>query len=216
MIWRTVSETLLIGIVLGLALFGWLSRRRNPARSATQTLQRLHPGVADKAEWMASETVVQHVTTDYLAAQRWLAETQLLDYMTCLRGIERYFSGAMLREHQRLLQHQLSRNRARFVGILRADHTISVRRFGEDGQSCLIIDRQSERRMATYDYWTKQRILTQDLGAGDLVYQMIYDRGVGRWKVDDFIQQLPIGWETLPGSTFRMGDALPLAAGRDI
>jgi hypothetical protein len=102
------------------------------------------------------------------------------------------------------------------VGVLRAHHQISVRRFSDDGLSCLLIDRQSERRMATYDYWTKQRIHTQDLGSSALVFRMQFDRYTGRWKVDEFIQQLPIGWETLPGATLRLMDALPEAAGRDI
>jgi hypothetical protein len=209
-----VNEVTLIGIVLGLIMMGIVARRRRPRTS--ETLQRLHPGVAHKAEWMASETTVQRVTADYLAAQQWVGDMQLADCFACLREVGRYFSGALLRDHQKMLARQLAQSRVRLVGVLRAHHQITVRRFSDDGLSCLLIDRQSERRMATYNYWTKQRVHTQDLGGGALVYRMMFDRATGRWKIDEFIQQLPIGWETLPGSTLRITDALPEAAGRDI
>lgn len=209
-----MSEVTLIAIVLGLVVVAILSRRSR--QNVPEPLQRLHPGVADKAEWMASETTVQRVTTDYLAAQQWVGDMQLADCFACLREVGRYFSGALLREHQRLLGRQLAQSHVRLVGVLRAHHHITVRRFSDDGLSCLVIDRQSERRMATYNYWTKQRVHTQDLGNGAVVYRMTFDRPSGRWKVDEFIQQLPIGWETLPGSTLRITDALPEAAGRDI
>ena len=82
-----------------------------------------------------------------------------------------------------------------FVGVLRSDHRLEVRRFSEDGERCLLVDHQTQRRMATYHTRTGQRAVTQDLGDATVVYSMIYDPSDVRWKIDAFVQELPAGWE---------------------
>ncbi len=201
-------------VVVAVVAYAVRTWRRVPTQPWNEPLQRLHPGVADKAEWMASESTVQRVMADYLAAHSWLGESGFLNYNSSSRQVRDYLSGSMLTEMERVLLNSTRRGRARFVGVLRAHHHITVRRFSDDGLTCLIIDRQSERRMATYDYWTRQRLHTQDLGSGAMVYKMRCDPATRRWKIDELIQQLPVGWEQLPA--LRMTDALPSAAGRDI
>jgi hypothetical protein len=211
-----VNDYLLLTVVLGLIVLAVLAQFRRSGPPPAESVQRIHAGVSDKAEWMASETVKQQVITDYLAAQSWLAQAQLTNYLYCLMNLPHHFSGTQLIELQRLIKLQMQRNRARFIGILRANHNVTVRRFSEDGLSCLVVDQQSERRMATYDYWSKNRIHTQNLGGGVLVYRMCLDRLSGRWKIDEYIQQLPDGWENLPPGLIKLSDTLPMTVGRDI
>ncbi len=210
-----MNNVALVSILFVLCVVVILSRRR---RVQPELLQRLYPGVAHKAEWMASDSVVRRVEADYLAAQQWRIETMLDNDTSYLRGLPRYFSGEALIEQQRISLLQMRRRRPRLIGVLRAHHRVQVRRFSEDGLTCCVIDQQSERRMATYDYWTKRRLHTQDLGTGVFVYQMRRDSSVQRWKIDQLIQQLPLGWEAFPfmNSTIQLTDDLPLATGRDI
>jgi len=86
--------------------------------------------------------------------------------------------------------------------------------------------------MATYDYWSKRRLHTQNLGDGVYVYLMIYDLAADRWKLAQLIQQLPAGWDgssngnghgsnnnggnTHANVTIRLTDDLPSNAGRDL
>ncbi|MDX1993783.1 MAG: hypothetical protein SF029_15450, partial [bacterium] len=101
-------------------------------------------------------------------------------------------------------------------GILRCIHQVEVRHFSEDGERCLVIDRQTSRRMATYDYLNRSRVTTQDLGDGTVVYEMVYDKQGQRWKVNAFIQELPLGWESASKrKRIRLHSVLPPTIGRD-
>ncbi len=210
-----MNEMALVLIVIGLIVAVCLSKRRV---RRPEPLKRLYPGVINKAEWMASDETVHNVEADYLAVQRWLIEAALCDYMTFLRDLSRNFSGDALREHEKTVKLHMRKRGPRLIGVVRAHHQVQVRRFSDDGQTCYVLDHQTERRMATYDYWTKRRLHTQDLGAGVYVYRMLFDRGLQRWKIDQFIQQLPTGWDALSVSNapIRLTDELPIAAGRDI
>ncbi|NWF68179.1 MAG: hypothetical protein HXY40_03760 [Chloroflexi bacterium] len=177
-------------------------------------LLRVHAGVAGKAEWMAPEKVVEEVRRDYLAAVNWLQESVLGQWMPQWNAAPTFLSGAFLRRYQMILMDYRTNGQPRCVGILRADHFVEVRHFSEDGQRCLVIDRQSVRRMATYDARTHTRLHTQDLGDGTLVYQMVYDSGTRRWKIENFIQELPTGWGS-HNRRIRLLSALPAAIGRD-
>jgi hypothetical protein len=178
-------------------------------------MRRIHAGVARKAEWMAPDDVVDCVREDYLSAVRWLGDNMLTSWPHQWAGSLNYLSGPYLKRF-RMGTPPLSGGHPRAVGVLRADHQVTVRCFSEDGECCLVIDRQSQRRMATYDARTRERIMTQDLGDGAVVYQMRYDVETGRWKIHDFIQELPLGW----GAQRRQGriremTALPSTLGRD-
>ncbi len=211
-----MNEMALVAIVIVLIVVVCLSRRRS--RQMDIPLQRLYPGVVNKAEWMASETVVHSIEADYLSAQAWIVDALLCDYMAYLRDLPHYFQGDCLRDQERLAKLQMRKRGPRLIGILRANHRVQVRRFSDDGQTCYLLDHQTERRMATYDYWSKRRLHTQDLGEGVYVYRIVHDRATHHWKIDQLVQQLPLGWDTFPLSNpaIRLMDELPIAAGRDV
>lgn len=166
-------------------------------------LYRVKAGVARRAEWMAPEDVVQQVKDDYLMTINWLQDSALKPWPLQLKQAPDYLSGPFLDQHQKHIAKCRSMRRPTLVGILRADHRVEVRRFGESGATCLVIDTQSERRMATYDYDTGERHHTQDMGSGAFVFSMCYDTDTERWKVDQFIQELPLGWRK-PGAARRI------------
>jgi len=211
-----MNEIDLVAIVIALVYVACVMARRRTTE--TLPLQRLHSGVAGRAEWTAPHQTLQRVEADYLAAQQWALETLLTSHSLYLRELPRYFAGQALAEQAHIIAGTLRRRGPRLVGALRAHHQVQVRRFAEDGLSCCLLDHQSERRMATYDYWTKRRLHTQDLGSGVYVYLMVYDPVGARWKIARLIQQLPAGWEGRPrsGIPIRLTDELPVAAGRDL
>ncbi len=210
-----MTEAALILIILTLISVACLIRRSAPPPNE---LRRLNPGVAHHAEWMASEATVSRVGTDYLAAHAWMVTTLLRNTVTYLHEVPRYYSGSALCEQQRVVNIQLHRRGPRLVGIMRARHRVQARRFSDDGLTCYLIDHQTERRMTTYDYWSKRRLHTQDLDSGMYVYQMVFDRADGRWKIAELMQQLPIGLEQFPLATapIQLTDELPSSAGRDL
>ena len=179
-------------------------------------LRRLHAGSAYKGEWMAPDTIVNQVTADYLAAIHWLHNSTLSERSRQWAMAPAYLDGAFLKRYQRVLLHYQSAGIPPALGVLRADHQVMVRHFSEDGERCLVIDNQTERRMATYDTQTRERLHTQDLGDVSLVYQMAYDAGSDRWKIESYLQELPAGWKNLQVSQrIRVLSSLPASAGRD-
>jgi hypothetical protein len=179
-------------------------------------MRRIQAGVARKTEWMAPEDVVSQVRDDYLASTRWLQDHVMAPWKHQWDNAPTYMSGPYLRRYQTVLTQQGVIGPPRGFGILRADHHVSVRHFTEDGERCLIIDQQLQRRMATYDSRTHDRVMTQDLGDGALVFQMRYDALDRRWKIDEFVQELPLGWGRRRSSHhIRELSALPTTVGRD-
>ncbi len=215
-----MTEPIVVVLIVALVLLIVLIRRRSPYRPVqwSDSLRRLHAGVSQKAEWMASNDVLQAVEDDYLAAQQWMAESLLAGYLRFLREAPTYLTGSYLAEQQKLIQLQLRKRGPRLTGIIRAHHCVRVRHFSDDGLSCYVVDHQTERRMATYDYWQRRRVHTQDLGEGAYVYHMVYDRVARRWKINEFVQQLPSGWGHLgtANTPIRLEESLPIASGRDI
>jgi hypothetical protein len=178
-------------------------------------MRRIRAGVARKGEWMADDAVVQQVRNDYLQATRWIHDHMLAGWSHQWQVAPRYLSGKYLKRFQTILtQHRATQQQ--FVGVLRADHQIVIRHFSENGESCLVVDYQAQRRMATYDVHTGERVQTQDLGDGALVYRMIYDLDAGRWKIAEFVQELPAGWGKGQRSRrIRELAVLPTSIGRD-
>lgn len=151
-------------------------------------MRRVTESATHPYEWMAPDDVVRFVRRQYLESIEWVNHVERDS-----RYAPRFVTGAML---VRIGQGIWTRSTAPlFVGILRSDHRLEVRRFSEDGERCLILDHQTQRRMATYHTRTGQRAATQDLGDATLVYSMVYDSSDGRWKIDAFVQELPTGWE---------------------
>jgi hypothetical protein len=143
---------------------------------------------------MAPDTVIFQVRSDYLSAVEWLHDSALKDWSHQWTYAPLYFSGSYLKRHQRVLRQLASAREPQCIGILRADHQVDVRYSSEDRERCLVIDLQTQRRMATYDLISRARLHTQDLGCSAMVYQMLYDVRSRRWKIDAFVQQLPSGW----------------------
>ncbi|NWG15598.1 MAG: hypothetical protein HXY41_03105 [Chloroflexi bacterium] len=159
---------------------------------------------------MAPEEVVAQVCAHYLEIVQWMQERMIKGSPRCPGDEAFYLAGAYLK-HARILYSQ-----GRFAGVLRADHQVQVRYFSEDGRRCLVIDHQTQRRMATYDRRAGVRLHTQDLGDGMMIFQMVYDSNLHRWKLEAFIQELPPGWgySTTPGRVL-LSLHLPDAGGRD-
>jgi hypothetical protein len=202
----------LLPVPLVVAIMSMRSGDRVPWASQ---LRRIHAGMPPKTEWMAPARVVNQVRGHYQQALDWQHDSALKPFALQWREASDYLSGMYLRRYRAVLHHQRQTVKLLSMGVLRADHRIEVRRFSEYGDSCLIIDYQTQRRMATYDYETRTRLHTQDMGDCTIVCQMIYDRDSEHWKIDRYIQQLPSGWgnpqvDHLQG----LGD-FPMASGRD-
>ncbi len=208
-------EFAIVGVIVVVVIITIMARRRVVPWSSN--LQRLHAGVKNKAEWMAPDNVIQAVETDYLAAQRWMSESLMSGYLRFLREGPTYLAGNFLKEQQHNTKLQMRKRGPRMIGILRAHHNVRVRHFSDDGLMCYVVDHQTERRMATYDYWQFRRLHTQDLLEGAYVYRMVYDTAARRWKIDELIQQLPLGWsaENVYNKAIKLEKSLPIAAGRD-
>lgn len=182
-------------LVLGLVLLiGLLIRFSKSALVPwINEMSRVNPGVVNKAEWMAPATVIEAVKRDYIAFYTYATKTLPQGWVPYLRDLNHYLCDDMLREQREYLEKRLGHDRGRIYDILRATHRLEVRHFSADGLTCLLIDYQTERRIATYDYWRGKRIHTQDLGAATLVYKMRYDSRAGVWKIASYIQTLPQG-----------------------
>lgn len=152
--------------------------------------------VAEKTEWMAPDDVVEQVRTQYLDAANWLTDTATASWAQQWAQAPAHLSGSFLKRHRNLILTSRQQTRIQLAGVLRADHQVEVRQFSEAGSFCLVIDTQTQRRMATYNRKTHERLHTQDMGEGAVVYAMRYDATAERWKIDSFVQELPIGWRS--------------------
>ena len=206
----------IVGVFIAIVIIMMVARRR--AAPWSGNLQRLHAGVKNKAEWMAPDNVVQAVEADYLAAQHWMSEVLMAGYGRFLRDGPLYLSGVFLKEQQRNTRAHMNKTHARMIGVLRAHHNVRVRHFSDDGLSCYVVDHQTERRMATYECKHFRRLHTQELLEGAYVYRMVYDTAAKRWKIDELIQQLSLGWsaENVYNKAIKLEKSLPIASGRDI
>lgn len=165
---------------------------------------------------MAPPEVVNRVRLDYLSALAWLQEAVLTDWSHQWAVAPMYLAGAYLRRYRALIGRYSAAGSPRCVGVLRADHDITVRHFSAEGTRCLIIDNQQQRRMATYDRPARARVSTQDLENAVMVYQMVYDEAAGRWKIDSFVQELPQDYlKTGLQTNVDLLLAVPLFIGRD-
>jgi hypothetical protein len=157
-------------------------------------MRRVRTGITQKVEWMAPDAVVNQVRHDYLTTVRWMHDHGLSSPAYQMAYAEMYLSGEVLRDFRCRVKENAAERSVLFTGVLRGAHMLEIRRFSQDGEHCLLIDYQSQRRMATYDMRTHQRVLTQDMGDAVLVWSMQYDRAAKRWKQDRFVQELPAVW----------------------
>ncbi len=200
---------LLCAMLAGVALLGeqqlpWASK-----------LRRMNAGSPTQAEWLAPDTVLEQVREDYKRATRWLQDVALQGYDVQLADADSYLTGTMLADHTERINRYRT-NPKPLCGVLRADHVVGVRHFSADGERCVVVDVQVERRMATYHRATGERVGTQHMADATLVYQMQYDREAACWKIAAFIQVLPAAWQH--GRTtgrVRLQPELNTTAGRD-
>lgn len=203
----------LVGLVLFMSLVGrqqvaWVNKMR-----------RVNAGTVRRAEWMAPERVVHQVQDDYLTAAHWLPGSVSQAWATQWRDAELYLSGLCLKRHLEILKGYQMGQPTRFVGVMQCEHEVTVRHFSDDGETCLVLDTQRDRQMQTLDFQTHRPVMTQALPTVTVVYQMRYHKSEGRWKIDRFIQELPLGWSHRPTGAQRgrihLLSALPPSIGRD-
>lgn len=156
----------------------------------TYRLRRIHAGVSHKAEWIAPDDVVRQVNSDYLSAVGWLAGATIGEQTHCA---PQYLTGRFLTRFQTIINYHSSPRRPHFIGIMTARHHLQVRHFSADGCRCIVVDCQTERRLESRQLIDRGWTLAQDLGDGALVFQMCYDTSARRWKIEQFIQELPAG-----------------------
>ncbi len=147
-----------------------------------------------ESEWFAPEDVVVQLRAHYLEAVEWMQNANLSRSARLWAMAPLYMSGVYWQRCYDLLMEQKKTPRA--IGILRCDHRVEARHFAPSGGYCHLIDYQTGRRMATYDPRTMDRINTQDLGDTAVVYLMRYDMRDQRWKINAFVQELPITWNS--------------------
>lgn len=155
-------------------------------------LRRVDGAGSQPVEWMAPPDVVSRVRLDYLSAVAWFQDVAMNDWAHLWAVAPMYLSGRFLQRCRALVGQASRAGAPAIVGVLRADHEISVRYFSAGGARCLVVDTQLHRRMATYDRLGRARISTQDLGSGVVVYRMAFDHTARRWTIDALVQHLPL------------------------
>lgn len=196
MIWLVVAVFLCV-----LAVLTFLSRPQVPWIKQLRQSQ---------SEWMAPELVASRVKSNYLDAMEWLRASQTMPWDVQWLGAPQYFSGLFLKRHQEILKRYRIGKIPPYLGIMECDHVVTVRAFSEDGERCLIVDEQTHRRMLTYRVKTAHSYLVQALDSCTLVHEMVYDYQLRRWKIERYVQQLPLNWRQI-----RLSPILPPSTGRD-
>jgi hypothetical protein len=179
-------------------------------------LQRLSSGTA-YAEWTAPEYVLQQVRNDYLMAIRWQRDSVFQPLEVQVHSAESYFTGEHLEGYQQILGYHRRKNPSPFIEILHAQHMVQVRHFTNKGETCLLVDRQTERTMITHNLHQDVAPLQQALPDAMVVYQMKYERGQRRWKIERYVQEIPGALWPRSGKSqkVKVETALPHFSGRD-
>lgn len=142
-------------------------------------------------EWTASGPVVTQVEQHYRDALAALSDSALMPVSRSAGVMRQHMAEPLYtRQLRRLMGESAARSR-RFVGVLHAQHDVRVRHFSDRGETCIVVDYQSRRRVITYDHATARRVHVQTLDDGVLVCQMVYDVRAGRWLLADVVQSVP-------------------------
>lgn len=187
MFWTLLLLTLLI-IVLTL----FIGHKRTAWSDKLQKTQHS----TSRLEWNAPDYVHQQVRNDYLMATRWMKECAFAGWTEQWAGAPYYYAGLHLLRHQRILTRQRAGQEPLYRDMLDAEHFVEVRHFSSDGERCLVIDHQTERSIITYHHDTLKLCMRQTLSDAAVIYQMVYDRRASRWKIEQFIQELPSALRT--------------------
>ena len=201
-----IAILVVVGITSRSEVVPWLNQMR-----------RVKQKGAFHAEWIAPEEIMDTVVQHYMEYIEFAQETLLSGWTRYYHDMTNYLSGEYLRLQKQNLDARLRKDDLRIIDILRADHEVRVRDFSDDGLRCLLLDYQQERRLATYHYWSKRRIHTQHLDDVICIYRMRFDQINRRWKIADYIQELPAHYyiQALQGPIDTLDNALPPILGRD-
>ena len=205
--------TLLLIVIVGIGFALLAAMGERPVGWANR-LKRVRAG-SRNSEWIAPEDVLKRVRDDYMEAVHWLQDTAITAKARERAG--EYLCGEMLSQFSEQIAYRRE-SPPLFEGVLRAGHSVQVHRFTETGEVCLVVDRQTEQRLATYNTTSYERLHTQDMGRATLVYQMVYDRRDERWKIANFVQKLPGSWPPPNGAKptwIEIHSDLHQTAGRD-
>ncbi len=180
--------------------------------------ERWLPGELEEStfEWMAPGDVVEAVKQHYTESHLWLeAASQHIQSARWREAARRFLSGACLQHFATTLK-SVRESDVQFIDILRGEHKLVVRYFSAGGDTCLLSDLQTDRRMAMYRFRGGERIGTQDLGSSTVVYMMRFFPADARWKIDACVQNLPYS-ATARGNSLPVFERTPLPypAGRD-
>jgi hypothetical protein len=173
---------LAIMLVLLVGLLMAVHGREAARRSASARLS------ASTRRDVQTTPVTGRVLADYLEAQHWLNRVPR-NPVERIPQVARYLCGAELARF-----HEIARVYApdeRYFESLSCEHAVVIHRFMDAGSRCVLIDHQSARRMTVYDRQSGSIRQTQVLEDCVLVYQMAYDHGLRRWKIERFFQQFP-------------------------
>lgn len=149
-------------------------------------------------EWLPPEDIIARARTHFLEAMHWGEQMPLMASPLQLASAPRFMSGPMLRRIRTVLARRASGtdSHVAITEVLRAEHAAEPRYFTPEGERCLIVDRQTHRRLAVYDLRQRRRLATQDMGQSVVVYRLLFDTHDSRWKLDALAQELPSGWGT--------------------
>lgn len=182
-------------IVMSLvSVLAFLSFVVNSQLSWPAKLRRLRKGSTYRDQWMVLDDRTEQVRCNFLTAIEWLQVSAMRDGAHISAAT--HLSGEYLKQYLNLVRNQ---SNDRFSGVLLTTHQPTVRYLTKDAMHCLVIDHQTGRRMLTCDRRTGRFLNVQDLEEGMVVYQMAYDRLQKRWKLDAFIQELPLNWKASQG-----------------
>lgn len=163
-----------------------------------ERMRRIVNRAGGRDEWLAPDDVITVARRHYLEAIEWLQECALLPLKLQQSQAHTFLTSVRLKRFAQILHQTAREARPLCFGVLRCDHLLTLRTFNEEGDRCLVLDQQTERRMATYDASTGQRVFTQQLPDSVTVYALAYDAADQRWKIGAYLQDLPVSWNAGP------------------
>lgn len=208
-----ITFTLLVLLCAAVGIVVLRGRRRVPWAAK---LSPMGPADGTTEAWMAPQNVLRQVERDYLAAVGWLQDSALVPWYVQLHDASTFYCDDFLTFYREQAEEN-GENPPKFVGVLRAVHRLEISHFSRDGEHCLVLDTQTERRMATYWGPTRKRLQTQHIPDATMVYRMRYDIADERWKIEQFVQELSPESCTQPDAMrrVRLTSQLSMMGGRD-
>lgn len=203
-------------LLVFLVIMGIMSLSGRQQVPWTRRMHRVRAGVAYTAEWMAPDEIVRSVHADYLRAQSWMRESFHHDWQDQWGGAPFYLSGTYLKRYHELLRMYRIGRPPRFQGVLKCAHEIEIRHFSDDGERCLVIDQQTDCLMMTLNYQTRKSVAQQRLPDRMVIYEMVFDKQIRRWKIDACVQETPPAWKSRTRlRSMKLMTMLPPRIGRD-